>query len=71
MLVMKLISHLLILARKILQHRRPADSMLISNSSRSPGQEKPASPKYSERLSPAINHYLSEAARHEVRVRFI
>nr|XP_027118067.1 guanine nucleotide exchange factor SPIKE 1 isoform X2 [Coffea arabica] len=49
------------------EHRRPADSMLISNSSRSPGQEKPASPKYSERLSPAINHYLSEAARHEVR----
>lgn len=48
------------------EHRRPADGMVISNS-RSPGQDKPASPKYSERLSPAINHYLSEAARHDVR----
>lgn len=51
----------------IFQHRRPADGMLMSNS-RSPGQDKPSSPKYSERLSPAINHYLSEAARHDVRV---
>lgn len=47
------------------EHRRPAESILISN--RSPGQDKPATPKYSERLSPAINHYLSESARHEVR----
>lgn len=45
--------------------------MLMGSSSRSPvGGDAPASPKYSDRLSPAINNYLSEASRQEVRVRF-
>ncbi|XP_022885410.1 guanine nucleotide exchange factor SPIKE 1 [Olea europaea var. sylvestris] len=48
------------------EHRKPDDGMLIGNSSRSTPGDKPISPKYSERLSPAINHYLSEAARQEV-----
>lgn len=53
----------------ILQHRKPADGMLVGSSSRSVIGDGPASPKYSDRLSPAINHYMSEAARQEVRVR--
>ncbi|KAL2461813.1 Guanine nucleotide exchange factor SPIKE 1 [Abeliophyllum distichum] len=48
------------------EHRKPDDGMLIGSSSRSTLGDKPVSPKYSERLSPAINHYLSEAARQEV-----
>lgn len=45
--------------------------MLMGSSSRSPvGGDAPASPKYSDRLSPAINNYLSEASRQEVRVGF-
>lgn len=52
----------------IIQHRKPADNMLMGASSRSPGADGPVSPKYSDRLSPAINHYLSEASRQEVRV---
>lgn len=51
-----------------LQHKKPTDSLLMSCSSRSPDSEAPASPKYSDRLSPAINSYLSEASRQEVRV---
>lgn len=54
--------------RCILQHRKPADGMLMGCSSRSPVGDGPASPKYSDRLSPAINNYLSEASRQEVRV---
>ena len=42
--------------------------MLLGASSRSPEIERPASPKYSERLSPSVNAYLSEASRHEIRV---
>ena len=42
--------------------------MLLGASSRSPEVERPASPKYSERLSPSVNAYLSEASRHEIRV---
>lgn len=44
--------------------------MLMGSSSRSPVGvgDAPASPKYSDRLSPAINNYLSEASRQEVRV---
>lgn len=52
----------------MLQHRKSADIMLLGCSSRSPDGEGPVSPKYSDRLSPAINSYLSEASRQEVRV---
>jgi hypothetical protein len=45
--------------------------MLLGASSRSPDVERPGSPKYSERLSPSVNAYLSEASRHEIRVSFI
>ncbi|KAK1393684.1 Guanine nucleotide exchange factor SPIKE 1 [Heracleum sosnowskyi] len=51
----------------LFEHRKPADSMLMGASSRSPVADGPVSPKYSDRLSPAINHYLSEASRQEVR----
>ncbi|XP_077235939.1 guanyl-nucleotide exchange factors;GTPase binding;GTP binding protein [Tasmannia lanceolata] len=51
----------------LFEHRKPADGMLIGSSSRSPDGEGPVSPKYSDRLSPAINNYLSEASRQEVR----
>lgn len=51
----------------LFEHRKPADGMLMGSSSRSPVGEGPASPKYSDRLSPAINNYLSEASRQEVR----
>lgn len=51
-----------------LQHNKTGDSMLLGASSRSPDVERPASPKYSERLSPSVNAYLSEASRHEIRV---
>lgn len=44
--------------------------MLMECSSRSAVEDGPMSPKYSDRLSPAINHYLSEASRQEVRVSF-
>ncbi|EPS68174.1 hypothetical protein M569_06596, partial [Genlisea aurea] len=48
------------------EHRKSDDGMLIGGSSRSPLVDKTFSSKYSDRLSPAINHYLSEAARLEV-----
>ncbi|XP_015882046.2 guanine nucleotide exchange factor SPIKE 1 [Ziziphus jujuba] len=51
----------------LFEHRKPADGMLMGCSSRSPVGDGPASPKYSDRLSPAINNYLSEASRQEVR----
>uniref|UniRef100_A0A1D1YUR9 Dedicator of cytokinesis protein 11 n=1 Tax=Anthurium amnicola TaxID=1678845 RepID=A0A1D1YUR9_9ARAE len=51
----------------LFEHRKTADSMLIGCSSRSPDGEGPVSPKYSDRLSPAIHSYLSEASRQEVR----
>ncbi|PIA57582.1 hypothetical protein AQUCO_00600356v1 [Aquilegia coerulea] len=51
----------------LFEHKRPADSMLMGCSSRSPDGEGPTSPKYSDRLSPSINNYLSEASRQEVR----
>ncbi|MBA0718289.1 hypothetical protein Golax_006044, partial [Gossypium laxum] len=50
------------------EHRKPADGMLIGSSSRNPVGDAPTSPKYSDKLSPAINNYLSEASRQEVRV---
>lgn len=53
----------------VFEHKKPADSLLVSCSSRSPDNEAPASPKYSDRLSPAINSYLSEASRQEVRTQ--
>lgn len=53
-----------------LQHKKPADSMLLGCSSRRPDNEGHDSPKYSDRLSPSINTYLSEASRQEVRVCF-
>lgn len=43
----------------------------MGSSSRSPVGDGPASPKYSDRLSPAINNYLSEASRQEVRVSYL
>lgn len=52
----------------IFQHKKAADSILGGNNSRGPVSEGAGSPKYSERLSPAINNYLSEASRQEVRV---
>ncbi|OMO83054.1 hypothetical protein CCACVL1_11578 [Corchorus capsularis] len=51
----------------LFEHRKPADGMLIGSSSRNPVGDGPTSPKYSEKLSPAINNYLSEASRQEVR----
>ncbi|CAL0333662.1 unnamed protein product [Lupinus luteus] len=51
----------------LFEHKKPADGMLLGSSSRNPVGEAPASPKYSDRLSPAINSYLSEASRQEVR----
>ncbi|KAH9737465.1 Guanine nucleotide exchange factor SPIKE 1 [Citrus sinensis] len=51
----------------LFEHRKPADGMLLGASSRSPVGEGPSSPKYSDRLSPSINNYLSEASRQEVR----
>lgn len=51
----------------LFEHRKPSDGMLLGSSSRSPAGDGPVSPKYSERLSPAINTYLSEASRQEVR----
>ncbi|XP_057965148.1 guanine nucleotide exchange factor SPIKE 1 [Malania oleifera] len=51
----------------LFEHKRPADTMLVGGSTRSPVGDGPASPKYSDRLSPAINSYLSEASRQEVR----
>lgn len=50
----------------LFEHRKSADSMIIGNS-RSPDVEGPVSPKYSDRLSPAINSYLTEASRQETR----
>lgn len=57
-----------LLTLAVLQHKKPSDGMLLGSSSRNPVGEAPASPKYSDRLSPAINNYLSEASRQEVRV---
>ncbi|KAL4203111.1 hypothetical protein AMTRI_Chr01g102360 [Amborella trichopoda] len=51
----------------LFEHRKPADTLLMGSSSRSPDGEGPISPKYSDRLSPAINSYLTEASRQEVR----
>ncbi|XP_068661725.1 guanine nucleotide exchange factor SPIKE 1-like isoform X1 [Aristolochia californica] len=51
----------------LFEHKKPMDSVLIGSSSRSPDGDGPVSPKYSDRLSPAINSYLSEASRQEVR----
>ncbi|KAA8534720.1 hypothetical protein F0562_029838 [Nyssa sinensis] len=62
-LFFKLLEECLIL----FEHKKPADSMLVGCSSRSPVGDGPMSPKYSDRLSPAINHYLTEASRQEVR----
>ncbi|XP_043693842.1 guanine nucleotide exchange factor SPIKE 1 [Telopea speciosissima] len=62
-LFFKLLEECLIL----FEHRKPADSTLMGCSSRSPEGEGPISPKYSDRLSPAMNNYLSEASRQEVR----
>ncbi|XP_059634647.1 guanine nucleotide exchange factor SPIKE 1 isoform X2 [Cornus florida] len=62
-LFFKLLEECLIL----FEHRKPADSMLAGSSSRSPVGDAPTSPKYSDRLSPSINHYLTEASRQEVR----
>ncbi|KAL0009340.1 hypothetical protein SO802_010842 [Lithocarpus litseifolius] len=50
-----------------IQHRKPANGMLMGRSSRSPVGDGPASPRYSDRLSPAVNNYLFEASRQEVR----
>ncbi|KAG8063521.1 hypothetical protein GUJ93_ZPchr0003g18496 [Zizania palustris] len=49
------------------EHNKMGDSLLLGSSSRSPDSERPASPKYSDRLSPSVNAYLSEASRHEIR----
>ncbi|GAB2256806.1 hypothetical protein Droror1_Dr00022865 [Drosera rotundifolia] len=39
--------------------------MILGNSSRSMSGDGPASPKYSDKLSPAISNYLSQASRQE------
>lgn len=49
----------------LFEHKKPAESMLMGCSSRNALGDGPVSPKYSDRLSPAINNYLSEASRHE------
>ncbi|KAL2934079.1 Guanine nucleotide exchange factor SPIKE 1 [Bienertia sinuspersici] len=49
----------------LFEHKKPADTMVIGNSSRSIVGDGTTSPKYSDRLSPAINNYLSEASRQE------
>ncbi|KAH9608212.1 hypothetical protein KSS87_016316 [Heliosperma pusillum] len=49
----------------LFEHKRPTDNMIIGNSSRSIAGDGPASPKYSDRLSPAINTFFSEASRQE------
>ncbi|CAM8926387.1 unnamed protein product [Rhodiola kirilowii] len=53
----------------LFEHRKPTDGMLMAGSSRSVSAvgDVTMSPKYSDRLSPAINSYLSEASRQEVR----
>ncbi|KAF3437442.1 hypothetical protein FNV43_RR20195 [Rhamnella rubrinervis] len=48
--------NILQIVRCILYHRKPADGMLMDRSSRSPVGDGPASSKYSDRLSPAINN---------------
>lgn len=60
-LFFKLLEECLIL----FEHRKPADRLIIGNSSRGAVGDAPASPKYSDRLSPAINNYLAEASRQE------
>lgn len=45
--------------------------MLMGSSSRNAVVDAPPSPKYSDRLSPAINNYLSEASRQEIRVSLL
>ncbi|GAB2223448.1 hypothetical protein Droror1_Dr00017589 [Drosera rotundifolia] len=60
-LFFKLLEECLIL----FEHRKPPDSMILGNSSRSMSGDGPASPKYSDKLSPAINNYLSQASRQE------
>ncbi|KAF3437394.1 hypothetical protein FNV43_RR20147 [Rhamnella rubrinervis] len=47
-------------------HRKPADGMLMGSSSCSPVGDGPFR-KYSGRLSPAVNNYLSESSRQEVQ----
>ncbi|KAL9243906.1 hypothetical protein vseg_017743 [Gypsophila vaccaria] len=49
----------------LFEHKKPADNMVIGNSSHSIAGDVPISPKYSDMLSPAINTYLSEASRQE------
>ncbi|KAF3437440.1 hypothetical protein FNV43_RR20193 [Rhamnella rubrinervis] len=51
----------------ILKHRKPADGMLMGNTSPSSVGDGPASLKYSDRPSPLINTYLSMASRQEVQ----
>ncbi|KAM7264227.1 hypothetical protein ACFE04_001910 [Oxalis oulophora] len=51
----------------LFEHKKPTDGMLMGSSSRSPVGDVPSSPKYSDILSPAINNYLSEASRQEIR----
>lgn len=68
LILLFLVSISLFLFWFVWQHKKPADSLLLGCSSRSPDNEGHASPKYSDRLSPAINTYLSEASRQEVRV---
>ncbi|KAL9275319.1 Guanine nucleotide exchange factor SPIKE 1-like protein [Drosera capensis] len=60
-LFFKLLEECLIL----FEHRKPPDNMILGNSSRSMSGDGPVSPKYSDKLSPAINNYLSEASRQE------
>ncbi|XP_020577007.1 guanine nucleotide exchange factor SPIKE 1-like [Phalaenopsis equestris] len=51
----------------LFDHRREGDCLLVTSSSRSPDSEGPLIPKYSDLLSPAINTYLSEASRQELK----
>ncbi|KAF3436716.1 hypothetical protein FNV43_RR19463 [Rhamnella rubrinervis] len=52
----------------LFEHRKPADGMLMGNTSPSSVGDGPASLKYSDRPSPPINTYLSMASRQEVQV---
>lgn len=52
----------------LFEHRKAADSLINAGATHSGGNvEGPFSPRYSDKLSPAIHGYLSEASRQENR----
>ncbi|KAJ7561812.1 hypothetical protein O6H91_03G042400 [Diphasiastrum complanatum] len=51
----------------LFEYRRAVDSLLLGASSRSPDVEGAYSPRYSDKLSPSLNAYFTEASRQELR----